>query len=180
MKTLVVCIDGTWNHPGQKDVDPVEKFGQVSETNVLRVYRFLTGIQHASSVQITHGLVRPLTTSSATTENLGEAIYLSGVGSAGTYVAKAWEGATGTGTSERILEAYQFLAERFEEHDRIFGFGFSRGAFAVRSLAGFLEVAGLPAPRRTLNEVELDDLYRTYRKRLTEPPGTPQGRNVQG
>lgn len=54
-------------------------------------------------------------------------------------------GASGKGTSARIRAAYLFICRHYRERssDRVFLFGFSRGAFAVRSLAGFLDVVGL-------------------------------------
>ena len=174
MKTLVVCIDGTWNHPGQTDIDPIEDIERVSETNVLRVYRFLTGVAKRNGVPIQHGLVRALHPAGGP----GEALYLSGVGSAGTVVAKAWQGATGTGTSERILEAYQFVAERYDDGDQIFAFGFSRGAFAVRSFAGFLQFAGLPAQRGPVSDHTLELLYTAYRSRGNATRATPQARSA--
>ena len=72
------------------------------------------------------------------------------------------EGATGTGTSERIRDAYRFLAERYCPDDRIYGFGFSRGAFAMRSLAGFIDLAGMPKQPRALKEEEVLEIYDAY------------------
>ncbi|QPI53504.1 DUF2235 domain-containing protein [Massilia antarctica] len=88
----------------------------------------------------------------------GSALYLNGVGSRGTKFADTFDGATGTGTSERIRDAYRFLAERYEAGDRIFGFGFSRGAFALRSLVGFIEAVGLPQLPSLIKD---DELFRT-------------------
>ena len=48
----------------------------------------------------------------------GEVLYLNGIGTTGT-VTRFLEGATGTGTSERIRDAYRFLAERYQDSDRI-------------------------------------------------------------
>lgn len=54
-------------------------------------------------------------------------------------------GAFGTGTSARIKAAYHVICDNFDRQrdDRLFLFGFSRGAFAARSLAGFMEKVGL-------------------------------------
>ncbi|HMB48294.1 MAG TPA: DUF2235 domain-containing protein [Afifellaceae bacterium] len=51
--------------------------------------------------------------------------------------------ATGWGLDAHILQAYRFLIDHYEEGDRIFLFGFSRGAYTVRALAGFLYLVGL-------------------------------------
>jgi len=53
------------------------------------------------------------------------------------------EQAFGVGATERVQTAYRFLAENYEKNDRIFLFGFSRGAFIVRTLAGFIKRVGL-------------------------------------
>lgn len=54
-------------------------------------------------------------------------------------------GATGLGTAHRIRATYHYLCKHFrnKDLDRVFLFGFSRGAFAARSLAGFVGKVGL-------------------------------------
>ncbi|CAM2192054.1 Tle1 phospholipase domain-containing protein [Paraburkholderia kururiensis] len=54
-------------------------------------------------------------------------------------------GATGLGMGARIREAYAFLVSEYNRanRDKIFIFGFSRGAFAARSLAGFISKVGV-------------------------------------
>ena len=69
--------------------------------------------------------------------------YDDGVGTSGIRWWRLLAGATGWGVSRQIKEAYEFLAMNYEEGDRIFLFGFSRGAFAVRSLAGMICRCGL-------------------------------------
>lgn len=61
-----------------------------------------------------------------------------------------WEGwrnisaiAQGRGIDFQICRAYGYLASHYREGDRIFLFGYSRGAFAVRSLAGVIDRVGL-------------------------------------
>lgn len=49
----------------------------------------------------------------------------------------------GWGLMESVGEAYLYLMERYEPGDRIFLFGFSRGAFTVRALAGMGSVRWL-------------------------------------
>jgi uncharacterized protein (DUF2235 family) len=50
---------------------------------------------------------------------------------------------TGYGLDDNVLHAYGFLVDNFEEGDDIFLFGFSRGAYAVRVLAGLIHKVGL-------------------------------------
>lgn len=49
----------------------------------------------------------------------------------------------GRGTAPQIQRAYGWLASGYREGDRIFLFGYSRGAYAVRSLAGVIDRVGL-------------------------------------
>ena len=51
--------------------------------------------------------------------------------------------AMGRGIDDQILRAYGWLATRYKPGDRIFLMGFSRGGFAVRSLAGIIDRVGL-------------------------------------
>ncbi|MFK7837065.1 MAG: DUF2235 domain-containing protein [Sulfitobacter sp.] len=51
--------------------------------------------------------------------------------------------ATGKGINRQIRRAYGWLATRYRPGDRIFLFGYSRGAYAVRSLAGVIDLVGL-------------------------------------
>lgn len=50
---------------------------------------------------------------------------------------------TGKGINRQIRRAYGYLASRYHEGDRIFLIGYSRGAYAVRSLAGVIDRVGL-------------------------------------
>ncbi|MEM7742490.1 MAG: DUF2235 domain-containing protein [Pseudomonadota bacterium] len=51
--------------------------------------------------------------------------------------------ATGEGINRSILAGYRFLASRYRPGDRIFLLGYSRGAYAMRSLAGMIGQVGL-------------------------------------
>jgi len=52
-------------------------------------------------------------------------------------------GVGGLGLARRIKQAYAFVCERYRPGDSIYLFGFSRGAYAARSLAGFVNLLGL-------------------------------------
>ncbi len=58
--------------------------------------------------------------------------------------------ATGEGINDAIVEGYAALASRYQPGDRIFLFGYSRGAYAVRSLAGMIDRLGLLRRRHAL------------------------------
>ena len=75
-------------------------------------------------------------------------------------------GMFGIGINEEVINAYQWLVENYEANARLFIFGFSRGAFTARSLAGFISKCGLLKPG---SPVSLKQLYGRYRK-----GGTPK------
>ena len=86
--------------------------------------------------------------------------------------AEVWGMATGWGLDANVKEAYRFLVENHAvdangHGDSIHIFGFSRGAYTARVLAGFLHAFGLIEPR---NLNLLDYAYRAY-KRIGDASG---------
>ncbi len=70
-------------------------------------------------------------------------------------------GVFGVGLSENIRQAYHKLSKTFEKNDKVFIFGFSRGAYTARSLAGMIYKCGLlPSTKATENNVE--KVYERY------------------
>lgn len=68
----------------------------------------------------------------------------------------------GSGISKNILECYHFLFENFEAGDKIYLFGFSRGAATVRSLSAFIHLFGiLPKSRPDL----ITQAFAIYKKK---------------
>ncbi len=67
----------------------------------------------------------------------------------------------GRGIDQQIRRAYGFIASRYRPGDRIFLLGYSRGAFAVRSLAGVIDRVGLlRAEHATVRNIR--QAYRHY------------------
>ena len=56
--------------------------------------------------------------------------------------------ATGYGLDDNVLAAYAFLVQHWREGDQIYLFGFSRGAYTVRVLAGMIHKIGLITPEQ--------------------------------
>ncbi|NEB05063.1 DUF2235 domain-containing protein [Streptomyces sp. SID13726] len=75
-------------------------------------------------------------------------------------------GAFGWGLSEKVRDAYRFLVENFEPGDELYLFGFSRGAFTARSLAGLVRNSGV---LRLEHENRLDEAWALYRDRGKKP-----------
>ena len=115
MKRIIICCDGTWNRADQ------EKEDVPCPTNVLKIaYRIAK--RDGATLQITY--------------------YDQGVGT-GNVVDRYSGGAFGEGLEDNILDGYRFLVANYEEGDQIFLFGFSRGAYTARSLAGMMRKCGI-------------------------------------
>ena len=56
--------------------------------------------------------------------------------------------ATGYGLDDNVLAAYEFLVNNYQDGDQIYLFGFSRGAYTVRVLAGLIHKVGLLSPQQ--------------------------------
>jgi len=89
------------------------------------------------------------------------AFYDKGVGTGGP-VDRIIGGALGSGLDENIRDGYRFLANNYEAGDEIYIFGFSRGAFTARSLAGFVSVCGLLNKRSMGSLMRAWNLYRIH------------------
>lgn len=79
---------------------------------------------------------------------------------------QTWDVATGRGINRQIRRAYGVLASRYREGDRIMLAGYSRGAYAVRSLAGMIDSVGL-VQANAANVRVIRTAYRHYRAGAT-------------
>ena len=127
MKRIILCADGTWNEAERKD----EKTGRPQPTNVLKTARAVLPRSSTGVDQVVY--------------------YHEGVGTEGG-LDKFTGGAFGSGMAQNVRALYRFLVYNFEPGDELYFFGFSRGAFTVRTLAGFMNKVGL---------LEKDDEYYT-------------------
>src|SRR5260370_14572474 len=98
--------------------------------------------------------------------------YLEGVG---THRGEWLQGGMfGLGISRNIGKAYEFLARSYEPGDEIWLFGFSRGAFTARSLAGMIRDCGLLMPAH-IDQIEA--AMKLYRDRYDDTaPDAPRAR----
>lgn len=116
MRRLVVCSDGSWNTPERK------AGGVFAPSNVVKMARAI--LPEAP-------------------DGISQAIfYDEGVGT-GNLIDRFTGGAFGIGLSKNVRDAYLFLVHNYAPGDEIFFFGFSRGAFTVRSTAGLIRKVGL-------------------------------------
>ena len=118
-KNIVLCFDGTWNDPD-------------TNTNVIKIYRSILG-EDKSPGQV--GV--PVPSPQVTTIKW----YDKGVGTK--RGNKLLGGITGRGLAKNILEGFMFLVDNYDDGDQIYMFGFSRGAYTARSLAGLIRNIGI-------------------------------------
>jgi uncharacterized protein (DUF2235 family) len=125
MRNIIICCDGTGN--------------EISEniSNVLKLYRCLRKTEKTQPRQLVY--------------------YDPGVGTLAR--PDPWHRlrqdfnailglATGYGLDDNVLAAYDFLARNYQAGDAIYLFGFSRGAYTVRVLAGLIHKIGLITPEQ--------------------------------
>src|SRR6476646_3995400 len=138
MTNLVVCCDGTWNTPTEMD------HGLPSPTNVVKLY---------------NALVK---------DDKQRVYYHPGVGTGKNWWDKIAGGGTGEGLDQNIMSAYNWLARNYAPGDRMSLFGFSRGAYTVRSLGGLICGHGLLDLRSVDTAAEawkrVGDVFAAYRK----------------
>ncbi|NOZ10191.1 MAG: DUF2235 domain-containing protein [Gammaproteobacteria bacterium] len=137
-KNIVVCIDGTWNHPGQRD------YGYLAQTNVFKLWASLKG-KLTNKYQPNANLCK----------RYGEkqvGFYYHGVGNAieNSAIGMAFGGAFGFGAEAIKQRAYLDIIHEYHPGDRIFIFGFSRGAAIARLLASYVAKQGIPKRLLTL------------------------------
>ncbi len=89
--------------------------------------------------------------------------YDDGVGSDGTPIEKLLGAAFGLGLFQKIKDGYSTIASVYEAGDEVFIFGFSRGAYTARGLAGMIAACGLPTKDPDTNLV--NTAFNAYRNK---------------
>ncbi|KAJ8117927.1 hypothetical protein OPT61_g971 [Boeremia exigua] len=103
--------------------------------------------------------------------------YQEGVGLGGTFLEYIWNGATASSIGDECVSVYRFIVEHYTDDHEVWLFGFSRGAFTVRCVAGMINNCGIiHRQKETLTSEQVDKLcyevFRTYRSTL--PIDAPQ------
>jgi uncharacterized protein (DUF2235 family) len=100
------------------------------------------------------------------------ALYDNGVGTSSFKPMAVLGGALGWGLKRNVRTLYMFACANYRPGDRIFAFGFSRGAFTIRVLIGLIEDQGLitGVKGREL-ERRAKWAYRAYRRRFNPTKG---------
>ncbi|MEP1472407.1 MAG: DUF2235 domain-containing protein [Halieaceae bacterium] len=84
----------------------------------------------------------------------------------GSYYAPVSGGVSGRGMIKNIQDGYRFIVQNYRRGDQIFLFGFSRGAYTVRCLAGMLNNCGVL--KRELAD-SIPDAFGFYKNRRVRP-----------
>jgi len=87
--------------------------------------------------------------------------YDDGVGANGTPIDRLLGGAFGTGLFQKVKDGYSKISQVCEQGDQVFLFGFSRGAYTARSIAGMIAACGLPSGN--FSDSVVDTAFEAYR-----------------
>ncbi|CBF73562.1 hypothetical protein AN7939.2 [Aspergillus nidulans FGSC A4] len=136
-KRLIICCDGTWQDSTDDASEP--------PSNVTRLSRALS----RTAIVKENGVLREIPQI---------VYYQKGVGTG--LGDKYFGGVTGVGLSANVRAAYGFLSDNYADGDKIYFFGFSRGAYTARAIAGLVCQWGLLTPRGMDNFSNVyDDFY---------------------
>lgn len=135
MKRIVVLCDGTWNSPDIKDPTHLPELAVSLAVTDDQVVKYFSGVGVNDDQRFETWLGRS--------------------------VNRIFGGATGWGLGAKVKAAYRAIAETYEEGDEIYLFGFSRGAFTARSLAGMVRKCGIIDD---LSPKGIKRAFRLYRK----------------
>ena len=138
MKRIIICADGTWNRPEQLNKDDYP-------TNVLK---FARGIAPHDSKGVKQVV-----------------FYDWGIGS---YHDKITGGGLGAGLEKNVMDGYRFLVHNYEPGDEIYLFGFSRGAYTVRSLCGLVNNCSI---LKCVEGKRIEEAFALYKNRRHKPRG---------
>lgn len=91
------------------------------------------------------------------------AYYDNGVGTSSFRPLRLLGGIFGIGLKSNVLRLYSFLCRNYQKNDRIYVFGFSRGAFTIRLLVGLITSQGIVQPTGdTALSYQVRDAYRAF------------------
>ncbi|KAI5272334.1 hypothetical protein E4T47_04499 [Aureobasidium subglaciale] len=129
-RTLIICLDGTGDKFDGDNSNIVHLVSCLKKDDPRQVTYYQTGIGTYNSGGLSNG------------------------------IAAAVDMAIGSGLGVHVRDAYRFLMQTYREGDKICLFGFSRGAYTARCLAGMLHKVGLlPAH----NQAQVPFAYKFYK-----------------
>ncbi|KAE8444467.1 hypothetical protein EG329_000558 [Mollisiaceae sp. DMI_Dod_QoI] len=96
-----------------------------------------------TNVSLLASAIQPLGDNNGANQIPQLVIYIGGIGGVGTPQSRFEEAVTGNTMASKVRHAYRLIVDNYCEGDEIFLFGFSRGAFTARAIAGFIHCFGL-------------------------------------
>jgi uncharacterized protein (DUF2235 family) len=150
-KNIVICCDGTGDEFGDHNSNVVKLYGTLIVNGSQQVAYYHPGVGTMGAPTATN------------------------------WISKAWSTvaglAFGAGLLDNVGDAYRYLMDTFEDGDQIFLFGFSRGAYTARALAGVLHMFGLLHPG---NAGLIPYITRMFAKRTRKANGMTHTFQVAG
>lgn len=137
-KRLIICCDGTW----QSSVSSTKNV----PSNVTRLARAFSRTGKDADGRVWQQIVH----------------YDAGIGTGDlSREERNRQGGFGIGFVGNVIESYNFIVLNYAPGDQIFCFGFSRGAYTARAVAGLVNDIGVISPR---DLQDFPDLYQLYKQ----------------
>ena len=150
-RRLIICCDGTWQDLDTNYPTNVVKMAQaiklVGDRDIPQIVYYDQGIG-TKAIGIQNSIIDSL--------------------------IRTFGGGLGLGIDQKIQTAYRFLCLNYQPGDEIYLFGFSRGAYTVRCLAGLIYNSGL-LHRKFIRKIP--QAYELYREKQN-PDNAPKGKNA--
>lgn len=142
MTRIAIFCDGTWNSPKIPETTSIHK------------------LQNAVQSDPARGQVAAYFAGVGTDERFA--------GSTAKFMNKWGGGAFGWGLDGKVKEAYEFICKVYQAGDELYLFGFSRGAYTARSVAGMIRKCGIS---KDTSPAAINTAFELYRK--TGPQNAP-------
>ncbi|KAF2870415.1 hypothetical protein BDV95DRAFT_496503 [Massariosphaeria phaeospora] len=158
-KHLLIFCDGTWC--GRETRVP-----NAPPSNILTLASMIGEVRYDDTPGTAPKKVHPIKTALPNVT----AGYQEGVGVNQTFLEYIWDGATASTIGEECTSVYKYIVENYTDDHEIWMFGFSRGAYTVRCVAGMINNCGIVKQMPDLSEEDMStlcsEIYRTYRSTL--------------
>jgi uncharacterized protein (DUF2235 family) len=139
-RNLVLCLDGTSNRYKRDNTNVLKLFAMLDRSRADQIVYYQPGIGTLTPLGETRRLRR--------------------------FLLRVVDLAFGILLKQHCLGAYRFLMQTYQPGDRIYIFGFSRGAYTARTLAGMVQMVGLLPPN---NDEMVDFAWKLYKQAPQDP-----------
>jgi uncharacterized protein (DUF2235 family) len=137
---IIVCSDGTWNKPEERARQTKQRD---FPTNILKIARSIAPELEQVKQHV---------------------FYDWGIGA---YHSSWLAGMTGKGIEKNITDGYRYIVQNYSAGDKIFLFGFSRGAYTVRALSGLINNIGILKREHAARIAEAWSIYKRAQKKYS-------------